>query len=282
MVDGPHELVILGRKWLRYVDAFLPVTALPAEPATFYGQDFKRVGPPDLNLVPGVVASHKLLAALDAARALAMLWEDGHVHVHADYALLRSMLENAGSAWWLLEEGVSQDDRIVRAYKISRDDLQSARGREERAVKWSVKPEVAARHQSQVNEINRQISSLDRRMRKLGLGNVPAVKKWAAFHHLEEVLLPAERKLAPHNDVAFTWSWGIFSSLAHGSPSSVIGVSDVQVVEGTPVVHVDVQRLFMFAGVVDRLLGTAVQSWFRYTASSPFPPAAPLTSDEAL
>ncbi|WP_146245649.1 hypothetical protein [Curtobacterium sp. MCLR17_055] len=277
------KLVELGRRWRVAVDAYLPTTAVFPAAGTAYGHDMARIGPVDSDLVPGVVASAKLMAAYDSARALSILWTARHVHLHADYALLRSVLENAGVAWWLLQSDASQDERLRRAYRVVGDDLRSALGRENLAERLAITLPIRVRHHREANAVKRRISEIERAMRMLGRGGLPEVKKWKRFEMLTEVLLPAQihhRKLVP--DLAFTWPWGMLSSLAHGSMTSMMGVSNVVEVDGQHVVHLNVDNLFMFARLTSRLLLSAAQGWYRYTGSSPLPGPGLTVGDDVL
>lgn len=265
-----ENLKELGRRWRVAVDAYLPTTAAPALPGTPYGDDMARVSPVDSDLVPGVIASAKLMAAYDSARALSVLWEEGHVHLHADYALLRSVLENAGVAWWLLQSNASQDERLRRTYRVVGDDLHSAQGREKAAERMSITLPSRAQHYRDAIAANRRISDVERAMRTLGLGDLPEVRRWRRFEMLTEVLQPAQihlRKYVP--DVAFTWSWGMLSSLAHGSMTSMMGVSTVTNVDGQPIVQLNIDNLLRFAKLTSSLLLSAAHGWYRYTASLP-------------
>lgn len=276
-----EELRELGQRWRSAVDSYLPTTALPAAPGTPYGDDMARIGSVDSDLVPGVVASAKLMAAYDSARALSVLWASGHVHLHADYALLRSVLENAGVAWWLLQSNAGQDERLRRAYRIVGDDLRSAQGRENLAKRKAITLPIRVRHHREAIVINRRISAIEGAMRTLGLGYLPEVKKWPRFEMLTEVLQPAQnhhRKQVP--DLAFTWPWGMLSSLAHGSMTSMMGVSNITDVDGQSIVRLNVDNLFMFARLTSRLLLSAAQGWYRYAASSALP--GPTASDDPL
>lgn len=73
------------------------------------------------------------MSAYDGARAAAVLWRGGEVHVIADYSLLRVVVENAALAWWVLQ-GTDRDDRMHRAFRVVTDDLTWASKRENFAV----------------------------------------------------------------------------------------------------------------------------------------------------
>lgn len=264
--DQPHPLHLRADRWLQAVEDFhtsssrLPTSGSPR------AEDFGKIQD---TLDPAYIASGKLLAAHDAARALSLLWNAGHVHNVADYALLRTIIECAGAAWWILE-GRTPRSRFVRAYVIARDDLESARRRETQSVRYARTDEGREKRTAVVNRVNQLITRSEKAITDAGYGDERVVQKWVRFDLSETVLKKAQEHLG-QPDLTFTLAWSLLSSLAHGSITSVIGFADT-----TPPDASDVPQRFVgtrpesvqdLAAAVDILFQAANREWFRYSDS---------------
>lgn len=263
--ESLHPLLIRGARWRQGVDDFATSSQRLPTRGSERGEDFGRTKD---YLDPAYIASGKLGAAHDATRALALLWSAGHVHHVADYALLRTIIECAGAAWWVLESPSAQS-RFVRAYTIARDDLESARGRENLAVKFAQTDEGRSKRAAVVDRINQRLHQAETDMRSAGFGDEPIVQKWKRFE-LVEVLRDAQQRL-PAPDLGFTLAWSMLSSLSHGSPTSILEFADTD--PGDPALvpqrHIgtNADNVEDLAAAVDVLFRAANRQWHRYSDS---------------
>lgn len=263
--ESEHPLLQRADRWLQGVHDFVASSSRLPTQGSERAADYGTVAD---YLDPANVASGKLGAAHDAARALCLLWAAGHVHHVADYALLRTVIECAGASWWVLEEH-SPRSRFVRAYSVVRDDFESARGRENLAVKFATTPEARAKRNLVVGRINQRIRAAERDMTSAGFGDEPIVRKWERFK-LPEILRDAQQVL-PAPDLGFTLAWSMLSSLSHGSPTSILDFASTES-ESPAVVpqrHIgsNPDRVEDLAAAVDVLLKAANREWFRYSDS---------------
>lgn len=264
-----HPLQVRAAAWLQGVEDFTTSSVRLPTAGSARGDDYGRTRD---YLDPAYIASGKLGAAHDAARALSLLWSAGHVHHVADYALLRTIIECAGAAWWVLEAPSAQL-RFVRAYTIARDDLESARGRENLAVKFAQTDEGRSKRADVVDRINRRLTQAEADMRSAGFGDEPIVQKWRRFE-LVEVLREAQQRL-PAPDLGFTLAWSLLSSLSHGSPTSILGFADTDPSDPdlVPQRHIGTNpdSVEDLAAAVDVLFRAANRRWYRYSDSVTVP-----------
>ena len=261
-----HPLQVRADRWLQAIDDFHASSSQLPLPGSARAADFGKIQD---TLDPAYTASGKLLAAHDAARALSLLWNEGHVHNVADYALLRTIIECAGSAWWILEDHTARS-RFVRAYVIARDDLESARRRETQAVRYARTEKGRTKRTAVRNRLDKLITRSQKAIAAAGYSDEPVVQKWARFDLTETVLKGAQERLK-QPDLSFTLAWSLLSSLGHGSLTSIVGFADT-----TPPDNSEVPQRFIgtnpdsvedLAAAVDVLFQAANREWFRYSDS---------------
>jgi hypothetical protein len=122
--DRPHyvELLrLLGQLdgWLARVDPDADRSPLvPGSPAS---KDDERTHPYELSHA----AWHSLSHAVDHLNCLRALLRDAQViHMYAPYSLVRSALENASAAVWMLQP-TSRTERVLRRLRLASNDIRN-------------------------------------------------------------------------------------------------------------------------------------------------------------
>lgn len=261
--ETPHPLHQLGEVWLRFGERFLATSAsLPETGSQFYPDQARAR---DFN--PGMISSSKLASAYDAARALSLLWHAGHVHLVADYALLRAVLECSAQVWWILA-APDADERIRRSYRVVIDDLRQALNRENNAVRLALEEESREKRRAVARRVNITMTDRLRAFRESG---VPATPDTDRPRNLEmlSLLQEAQEAMPDVPDVGFTLLWSMLSSLAHGSPTSVeqaasSGPRPPGLSPQVGYLESDPEMVLQFASSTAVLLKAADDMWRRY------------------
>jgi hypothetical protein len=212
--DSPHPLVTLSGQILTAQARLTRDAARIPIAASDASADLDRCEP---RLSPTRVAGGRLLTAYDNARALALLWADGHVHLAADYVLLRSVFESAATALWTVAPAES-DERLTRAHLVALDELTKAERRERRILRSATEDATKARRGEVARRIAEHAQALVEDYGHVGIAD-PRIRTGATLD-FDQVLTELQ-ELIPAPDVGFIMLWTLLSSLTHGADSSV-------------------------------------------------------------
>lgn len=258
VTDARETLLRLARFWLTAGDG-LREHQLDPHPHSAAGFDHSnRIGKES----PPWVASGKLMAAYDGARAAALLWRAGEVHLLADYALLRVVVEGAGVAWWITS---ARDpvERALRSFRVALDDLQQAQRREQFAVSNAVTMTGRSKRQQALDGVNRELERLQTEASRAGLPVSERIQKKPLS--MPSLMIEAERTIDGASDLGFSLLWSIASTSAHGSLTAVEQLSlrsDLD--EMTALTNPN--TIATFALEAAHLLKAAHASWIRYAS----------------
>ena len=256
-------LTMLSRFWLQSHDLFHEAAAAPLAPGSIAASDAQRVSG---SVSPIFVATGKLFAAYDAARAVSTLWKREESHIVADYALLRAVVECAAQAWWVITPADS-DERIRRAARIARDDLGQALIREKHAVTdagaHDLSREARARN---IPQIERLLAAVADAMLAAGVQLEPTHERKRKLD-LHEILHEAEGLIDGVRPLEVTLNWAMLSSLSHGSLTSIqLSVFIDEGLDGTRTMTADPNQIATLALSVTPVLRAAHDNWQKYSA----------------
>lgn len=263
MTAAEPPLTTLSRFWLQSHDLFHEAAAAPLAPSSIAASDARRVSG---SVSPAFVATGKLFAAYDAARAVSILWQREESHLVADYALLRAVLECAAQAWWVIAPADS-DARIRRAARVARDDLGQALSRETKAVKDAgahdrsrdARARIVPRIEQRLAEIEDALSNADVQLN-------PAHAKRTKLD-LHEVLHEAEGLIDGVGPLEATLNWAMLSSLSHGSLASILqSVNIEEDLDGMRTMAADPEQIATLALTVTPVLHAGHDRWQKYSA----------------
>jgi hypothetical protein len=257
--NGADALAATSRLWLGAGKRLREHDSDPTVASTANSDHLSRIMPES----PPWVASGKLMAAYDAARAAGVLWRAGEVHLVADYALLRVIIEAAALSWWITSAPTAAD-RVTRAYRVTVDDLTSAVARETAAVKHAQTPPAREKRAEAgvraAAERNRVIGA----MRDSAIEIPARYLKGETSLRMIRLLVYAEQHIPAAGDLGYSLLWSITSNSAHGSLSAVSQLSTPAQRAGEPLVYSNPESVATFALQTAHLLNAAHKSWNRY------------------
>lgn len=260
--EPPHPLVTLSAQILsaqaRLARDAARVPSLESAAAT----DLARC---EARLSPSRVAGGRLLTAYDNARALALLWDGGHVHLAADYVLLRSIFESAATSLWTVAPSEA-DERLTRAHLVSLDELTKAERRERRILRSATEEATRARRGEVARRIAEHAQALIADYGHTGVAD-PRIRTGATldFDHV----LTELQEIIPAPDVGFVMLWTLLSSLTHGADSSVTqmaaaGTRPVELSPDVGYVEADPDLIASVSGSVFLVVERADRVWRQY------------------
>ncbi|WP_127887438.1 hypothetical protein [Rathayibacter festucae] len=257
------SLTVLSKFWLNSGDIFREAAASPLQSSSAAAADALQVVS---FLSPASVASGKLLASYDAARAVSLLWQRQESHLVADYALLRAVLECAALAWWVIVP-TDSEERVRRAARVIRDDLGQALIREKSAVKDAIDHKMVRETRAAI--IPRIEERLDRVTASLSAAGIQLKEADAKKTRLDlhAILHEAENCIEGVRPLDFTLSWAILSSLSHGSLEAMMQSADVEVdTTGVRFIAADPEQVAAYALGITPLLHAGHDRWNEYCA----------------
>lgn len=215
--DKPHyvELLrVLGAVdgWLARVDpeAGQP---LPAPPGSAMCTDDRLTHPYEL----GHAAWHSLSHAVDHLNCLrALLSDAGVIHMYAPYSLIRSALENASAAVWMLDPK-PRSERLARRLRFAADDIRNHESAK-RLVNI-VGPRSEKERIAEVRDIARQA----------GIDPVQAVQKAGYW----EIVNAAASVLGSETTV-IPFTWKLCSGITHGDLWTTLSAAERVELPGAP------------------------------------------------
>lgn len=263
MTAAEFPLTTLSQFWLESHDLFHAAAAAALDSSSVRASDAQRV--PGF-MSPGSIATGKLFAAYDAARAVSTLWKREESHIVADYALLRAVVECAAQAWWVIAPADS-DEKIRRAARIARDDLRVALIREKKAVKDAGAHDLSREaHARNIRPIEHRLEVITHALSEAGIQLEPAHEKEQKLA-LHEILLEAEGLIDGVRPLEVTLNWAVLSSLSHGSLTSIqLSVTIEEDLDGTRTMTANPDYIASLALSVTPVLHAAHDSWEKYSA----------------
>lgn len=260
-LDGT-PLAAVSRLWLRAGQLFTERDSVAEHGSTAqHDHDHAAVRPE----TPPWIVSGKLMSAYDGARAAAVLWREGEVHMIADYSLLRVVVENAALGWWVLQ-GSDRDDRMRRVFRVVIDDLTSAIRREKFAVAHARTAEGREKRSGALVGAARELERVTTAFR----ASLPGREEsFYAPRRIEmaKVLVAAESTISDTDDLDYSLLWWIASTSAHGSLSAVQQLAQPGE-PGQASLYPDAESFGAFAVRAAHLLNAAHASWNVYRQSS--------------
>lgn len=205
------------------------------------------------------------MSAYDGARAAATLWQAREVHVIADYALLRVVVEGAVLAWWISSEP-DPNERARRAYRVALDDLTNARNREQAAVRNAQTDEGREKRGAALAGVLRELDRLTGAVRDSRIA-IEEQLLTPRLLKMPSLLVEAERRIDGAGDLGYSLLWSITSTTAHGSLTAVEQLSNMSNT-GEPVAMSDPDTVGQFAAQAAHLLHAAHDTWNRYAGHS--------------
>lgn len=214
--DGPHyaELLrLLGDvdSWLSRIDPdAYPPRPSPGSPLR---ADDERTSPYQLSHA----VWHSLSHAVDHLNCLRTLLRDARViHMYAPYSLLRSALENASAAVWMLQPA-RRPERVARRLRFAVTDIHNSE--EVKRLTGSVGPRSKHERMEQVRDI----------AKRAGV-EAGVLRKKAGY---AEIVEAAGDAFGPGADGILV-SWRICSGMTHGDLWPTFGVGQKVEVPGAP------------------------------------------------
>lgn len=260
-LDGT-PLAAISRLWLRAGQLFTERDAVvEPESRAQHDHDHAAVRPE----TPPWIVTGKLMSAYDGARAAAVLWREGEVHVIADYSLLRVVVENAALAWWVLQ-GTDRDDRMHRAFRVVTEDLTWAIKRENFAVAHARTAEGREKRSGALAGATRELERVTTAFRSSLPGREDSFYTPRRIE-MAKVLVSAESTVPDTSDLDYSLLWWIASTSAHGSLSAVRQLAQPGEA-GQASLYPDAASVEAFAARAAHLLHAAHASWNVYRQSS--------------
>jgi hypothetical protein len=143
-------------------------------------------------------AWHSLSHAVDHLNCLLALLRDAHmIHMYAPYSLVRSALENASAAVWMLQPG-SRPERVTRRLRFAAEDIRS--GEQVKQLMGAIGPRSKQERISQVRHIAER-ARVEAKAAVLPVGYGEIVKAAGS---------------ALGGDTAILVSWRLCSGMTHG------------------------------------------------------------------
>ena len=162
-------------------------------------------------------AWHSLSHAVDHFNCLQTLLRDaGLIHIFAPYSLVRSALENASAAVWMLHPA-SRTDRVARRLRLATSDIRN--GEEAKRLTGKAGPRSEQERIDQVRGI----------AEGAGVDGAEAVCKTG----YRAIVKAASSALGPGGDLAFL-SWKLCSGFTHGDSWATWGAADRVELPGAP------------------------------------------------
>lgn len=248
----------LSRFWL-IAGALYAQSAKPLPGSTAEADESVRIGRES----PPFVASGKMSAAYDAARALSLLWQEGHVHMVADYALLRAVTECAVVAWWITT-AEDADERARRAFRVAVDDLRQARNRETFNVKNATTDHGLRIRTETLARVEAELARIRDEMRQSAIVVDDAFLEGQPLR-MGPLLVEAERTIEDADDLEFSLLWSVSSTAAHGSLTAAEQLSVRTDAETGTIAVTNPSTVMVFAHAAAKLLNAARTSYDRYS-----------------
>lgn len=214
--DAPHykELLrLLGEVegWLARIDP--RVDHPQPAPGSPLCADDERTDPYQLSHA----AWHSLSHAVDHLHCVRTLLRDaGVIHMFAPYSLVRSALENASAAVWLLRP-TSRSERIGRRLRFAAVDIRN--GEEAKRLTGQIGPRSEQEQMDQLREI----------AKRAGVDEAGAVRRVG----YKEIIQDATSTLVPGPNMIL-FSWRMCSGMTHGDLWPTLGVSERVELPGAP------------------------------------------------
>jgi hypothetical protein len=198
--------------WLARIDpdhADRPQQPPPGSPMR---ADDERTHPYELSHATWLSLTH----AVDHLNCLHTLLRDAHtIHIFASYSLVRSALENASAAVWMLRPS-SRTERVARRLRFAAGDIHN--GEQAKKLMGQVGPRSEQERIDQVRDIARQA----------GVDEAEAVSN---FGYRE--IAKAAAGSGPGADV-FPLTWRLCSGIAHGDSWTTWGAAERAELPGAP------------------------------------------------
>jgi hypothetical protein len=253
----PHRLSTLANFWLEAGELYRERDSEAHAGSDAHEDHARRI----MRESPPWIASGKLMNAYDGARAAATLWRGGEVHIIADYALLRVIVESAVLSWWVTS-AFAPEERARRAYRIVVDDLTNAIRRERYAVEKATTEEGKSQRAGAQARASHRLEAAFAALKASDL-DAPADYFKEGTLSMRSLLVEAERTIEGAGDLGYFLLWAIASTSAHGSLSAVEQLS-LAGSDAGPVALSNPDTVFEFAAQAAHLLKAAHLSWNSY------------------